>query len=96
MRRAYDLDKFDRASRGPEGALRLLFQLTARPQLVSLGALATILLLAFPTFMQQSVKIGLTQTSHSTEQAFISRAMIYKKPKTGSLTFTDELYSSSK
>jgi hypothetical protein len=96
MRKAHDLDKFDRASRGPEGALRLLFQLTARPQLVSLGALATILLLAFPTFMQQSVKVDLRQTSHVTEQASINRAIVYKKPETGSLTFAPESYSSSK
>ncbi|KAF2635300.1 hypothetical protein P280DRAFT_473857, partial [Massarina eburnea CBS 473.64] len=57
-KRVIDLDRFDSASRGPEGSIKLLFYLARRPRLVSLGALATILMLGFSTFVQQSVQIG--------------------------------------
>lgn len=53
-----DLDRFDLASRGPDGSIRLLFHLSWRQRLVSLGALATVLMLLFPTFVQQSVRVS--------------------------------------
>lgn len=56
-RKAIDLDKFDLASRGPDGSLRLLWHLKLRPHLATLGALCTLLLLAFSTFVQQSVAV---------------------------------------
>lgn len=56
-RRLIDFDKFDLASRGPDGSLRLLWHLRLRPHLVSLGALSTLLMLAYPTFVQQSVSM---------------------------------------
>lgn len=54
-RSASDVDRFDLASRGPDGSVRLLYRLGWKPRLVSLGALATIMLLAFPSFIQQAV-----------------------------------------
>jgi hypothetical protein len=38
--------------------VRLLFHFSWRQRLVSLGALATILMLVFPTFVQQSIQPG--------------------------------------
>ncbi len=52
-----DLDRFDAASRGPEGSIRLLFHFSWRQRLVSIGAAATILMLVFSTFVQQSVQL---------------------------------------
>ena len=60
-RKAIDVDRFDLASRGPDGSLRLLWHLRLRPCLVSLGALSMLLMLAFPTFVQQSLSINLRQ-----------------------------------
>jgi hypothetical protein len=56
--RVVDLDRFDLASRGPDGSMRLLWHFSWRQRLVSLGALATILMLVFPTFVQQSIQQG--------------------------------------
>lgn len=60
-RKAIDTDRFDLASRGPDGCLRLLWHLKMRPHLATVGALSTLLLLAFPTFIQQSVAINTRQ-----------------------------------
>lgn len=57
-RKAVDIDRFDLASRGPDGSLRLLWHLRLRPHLTTLGALSTLLMLAFPTFVQQSVAVN--------------------------------------
>jgi hypothetical protein len=57
-RKAIDIDRFDAASRGPDGAFRLLWHLRLRPHLVSFGALLVILMLAFSSFAQQSVAIN--------------------------------------
>ena len=52
--RLYDLQRFDDASRGPAGAIILLF---GRPQtiLAKLGAIVTVLALVFDPFVQQLV-----------------------------------------
>lgn len=57
-RKAIDLDRFDLASRGPDGSLRLLWHLKLRPHLATVGALCTLLMLAFSTFVQQSVAVN--------------------------------------
>ena len=63
------------ASRGPDGAMRLLWHLRLRPHLVSLGALSTILMLAFPTFVQQSVPVnGRRVEFHAETSTSIKRA----------------------
>lgn len=53
-----DLDRFDLATRGPDGCVRLLWHFAWRQRLVSIGAFSTILMLFFPTFVQQSVQEG--------------------------------------
>jgi hypothetical protein len=74
-RRAVDIEKFDMASRGPDGAMGLLWHLRLRPHLVSLEALITILMLAFPTFVQQSVAVnGRRVEFHAETSTFIKRA----------------------
>ncbi|KAF2818990.1 hypothetical protein CC86DRAFT_375415 [Ophiobolus disseminans] len=73
-RKAYDIDRFDLASRGPDGALRLLWYLRMRPHLVTLGALSTILMLAFPIFVQQSVSMNNTGSIIKDTDAFLYRA----------------------
>ncbi|KAH0548667.1 hypothetical protein GP486_007789, partial [Trichoglossum hirsutum] len=69
-RRAIDLQRFDDASRGPDGSIRLLWHLIPwisncsrqrRFQMVYIGVFATILMLAFPAFVQQSVSIKLRE-----------------------------------
>ncbi|KAF2123016.1 hypothetical protein BDV96DRAFT_639567 [Lophiotrema nucula] len=71
-----DLDRFDSASRGPDGSIRLLWYLSWRQRLVSFGALATILMLVFPTFVQQSVQIGGRQfTEYNSDRASIARSV---------------------
>ncbi|OAL52965.1 hypothetical protein IQ07DRAFT_629469 [Pyrenochaeta sp. DS3sAY3a] len=56
-----DVDRFDLASRGPDGSMKLLYRMGLRPRLVSLGAIATIMLLAFPSFIQQAVNTQLSE-----------------------------------
>jgi hypothetical protein len=50
----WDFEIFDKASRGPIGALMLLFRMKGR-SLAALGALLIVLLLAIDTFFQQVV-----------------------------------------
>ncbi|KAF5002015.1 hypothetical protein FDECE_10757 [Fusarium decemcellulare] len=47
-----DFDRFDAASRGPWGSLRLLRSMTRRPHWISLGALTALLLLSYEPFLQ--------------------------------------------
>ncbi|XPS90735.1 hypothetical protein M3J09_000168 [Ascochyta lentis] len=77
-RPAQDIDRFDLASRGPDGSMRLLWYFALKQNLASLGALATILLLAFPTFVQQAVQIGTTNFQNTgAEFASLPRATQY-------------------
>jgi hypothetical protein len=52
-RSATYLQSFDSASRGPWGAVQLLWQVKGRAVLASVGAFVTVLLLAFEPFAQQ-------------------------------------------
>jgi len=51
----YDLSRYDAATRGPWGALRLIWRLRHRDLLASLGALVTLLTLFADPFAQQIV-----------------------------------------
>ena len=62
------------ASRGPDGSVRLLFHFSWRQRLVSLGALATVLMLVFPTFVQQAIRQG-TSAMVDDVNAIIFRAV---------------------
>ncbi|KAL3490754.1 hypothetical protein BJX62DRAFT_237868 [Aspergillus germanicus] len=66
---------FDNASRGPLGALTMLFKYSGR-SLVSLGAVLTILMLAFEPFVQQILSYPLQYIENSSMPAvtFQSRA----------------------
>lgn len=80
--RIIDLDRFDQASRGPDGSMRLIWHLKGRQRLVTLGALATVLMLFFQTFTQQAVHIGPKQiTLNNTEYAGMQRSIsIFEDP----------------
>lgn len=95
-RRAMDIEKFDLASRGPDGALRLLWHLRLRPHLVSLGALSTILMLAFPTFVQQSVAVVNTGRveSHRDSPTYVKRAGRISATSLQSFSFDDDISNS--
>ena len=77
-RQAIDVDQFDQASRGPDGSMRLLYSLKFQPHLVSLGALSTILLLLFPTLVQQSVALKSRQVAlPDNGQAYLQRVTVF-------------------
>ena len=61
----WDFEIFDKASRGPLGALMLLFRTKGR-SLAALGALLIVLLLAIDTFFQQVVTFPDRWTRHQT------------------------------
>lgn len=86
-RSTIDLELFDKASRGPEGSLELIFQ-WPRFRLITVGALITILMLAFQTFIQQSLLTEVQKFPIDGKAAFIRRALIYHEPQTtpGGLT----------
>jgi hypothetical protein len=60
----WDFEIFDKASRGPLGALMLLFRTKGR-SLAALGALLIVLLLAIDTFFQQVIDQNERWTLHS-------------------------------
>jgi hypothetical protein len=94
-RRAADIEKFDLASRGPDGALRLLWHLKLRPNLVSLGALSTIMMLAFPTFVQQSVAVNTRLVeSHAGSPTYVKRAGRVSVTGLQSFNFDDDTSNS--
>lgn len=74
-RRLRDIDTVDQASRGSWGSILLLFRLTST-QLVSIGALITILATAIDPFTQQIVSYPLRLVSTG-EGAVTSRAQSY-------------------
>jgi hypothetical protein len=84
--RTVDLDRFDQASRGPDGSIRLLCYFSWRQRLVSIGALATILMLVFPTFVQQSVQEGdMDVVQYDTGSASMSRTINIEDSTTGNV-----------
>ncbi|KAG9192837.1 hypothetical protein G6011_11571 [Alternaria panax] len=94
-RKAIDIEKFDLASRGPDGALRLLWHLRLRPHLVSLGALSTIMMLAFPTFVQQSVAVNTRRAKfHTDSQTYVKRAGQVSVSNLESFSFNEDISNS--
>ncbi|KAL2785432.1 hypothetical protein BJX66DRAFT_343071 [Aspergillus keveii] len=82
-RRLQGLQALDDASRGPWGARVLLFHRVGR-SLASLGAVITILALAFEPFMQQLLTYPIRQTFHVSEQT------VAKQVRTFLPTINDE------
>lgn len=76
------LQVFDSASRGPWGALVLLWKTKATALLASLGAFITILLLAFEPFTQQVVRVQ-TKTTWTNEISALSYAPAFKDYRYG-------------
>ncbi|OAL48704.1 hypothetical protein IQ07DRAFT_84448 [Pyrenochaeta sp. DS3sAY3a] len=75
-RQKRDIDTFDCASRGPLGSLGLVWKQlfgTMKLHMTTIGALATILLVAFSTFSQQAIGIS-ERKVHSKNGARIARA----------------------
>lgn len=73
---ALDMQSFDNASRGPLGALCLLFQHRG-PSIASLGAIVTILAMALDPFVQQILSYPVQQTPGITAQATMSQAQTF-------------------
>jgi hypothetical protein len=71
----WDFEIFDKASRGPWGALMLLFRTRGR-SLAALGALLIVLLLAIDTFFQQVVDLPDRWTLQCTAAA-VPKAYVY-------------------
>ena len=57
-----------------------------------MGSLAMVLLLAFPTFLQQAVKTAIRSASYETAEAVVNRAVSYKNARPSSTTVADDLY----
>lgn len=95
-RSTLDISRFEEASRGPRGSLMLL--LSTRPHLVSVGAIATILLLGFSPFAQQSVTIEVRSTNgiSSPTSAIIGRSVQYVNDATNASFVEYDLDSQSR
>ncbi|KAF7196550.1 hypothetical protein HII31_01920 [Pseudocercospora fuligena] len=75
--RLFDLQLFDAASRGPWGALQLLYSLRLHAVIASLGALLTILCLAMDPFSQQIISYNATMVNSSEATALVRNAQAY-------------------
>ncbi|KAJ5766581.1 uncharacterized protein N7511_004197 [Penicillium nucicola] len=71
-----DMQSFDDASRGPLGAMYLLFQHRGL-SIASLGAIVTILSMALDPFVQQILSYPVQQTPGSTTQAWMPQALTF-------------------
>lgn len=75
----WDFEIFDKASRGPIGAIMLLFRTKGR-SLAALGALLILLLLAIDTFLQQVVNLPGRWTLQS-RAGILPRATWYERTR---------------
>ena len=72
-----DLAKYDMASRGPWGSLRLLWTLRGRDSIASIGAFVTIAALAIDPFAQQLVRYYNCRVADLTLSATVPRTSLY-------------------
>ncbi|PVI02014.1 hypothetical protein DM02DRAFT_590107 [Periconia macrospinosa] len=77
-RRTIDLERYDQASRGPYGSMKILFRLSRKPRLVHLGAIATVLMVVFSAFFQQALETRLKEVEDSTGVSSLTYATDYK------------------
>lgn len=83
-RPVYDLQSFDDASRGPWGSVMVLLRYSRNGSFVlSLGAIITILSLAFDPFIQQVLRFPVRQVISSSSTAAIEQAVLAFKPTPG-------------
>lgn len=74
---------FDDASRGPRGALLMLWKTRTTISLAWLGALVTLLLLAFDPFTQRVVSVETRDTVMVNETSTLSSALAFKDERLG-------------
>jgi len=74
-----DLTRYDMASRGPWGALRLLWTLRGRDVVSSIGAFATVAALVIDPFTQQVVQAYTCAIADPKIQASIPRTNVYSE-----------------
>lgn len=81
-RKVSEMQIFDMASRGPWGSLQLLWTTKGRAMLASLGAVVTILMLAFEPFAQQVIVFSTRnhQYHNMTGSLSVSRKWVDKPP----------------
>ena len=75
-----DLTRYDMASRGAWGAVRLLWTLRGRDLVASIGAVVTIAALAIDPFAQQIIHYYTCQIELTTAQAAIPRTNLFYEP----------------
>lgn len=78
------MEVFENASRGPWGALIMLWKIRATSSLASVGALITVLLLAFEPFTQQVVRVETKDIWMSNETSTVSYTSAFKDYRYGS------------
>ena len=72
-----DMSKYDRASRGPKGAVSLLVALRAQSLVTTLGALLTVVAVALDPFAQQIIRYYSCQIPDTGSQATIARSTFF-------------------
>ncbi|KAF2000384.1 hypothetical protein P154DRAFT_534730 [Amniculicola lignicola CBS 123094] len=91
-RRTIDIRKFEEATRGPEGSLKLLTTIAFRPGglLAAVGALITITMLMLSTFSQQTVRIDIKEVRAPFAPGGLSYATSYAQQRSSAAFFTDD------
>ena len=72
-----DMTKYDRASRGPKGAVSLLVALRGQSLVSTLGALLTVVAVALDPFAQQIIRYYSCQIPDTGSQATIARSTFF-------------------
>ena len=81
VRRLYDLEIYDRASRGPLGALQLLWSLKLRLGLAAWGALLVLIALAVDPFTQLVLTVETRPTPSANDTASLPVSSAYDFPQ---------------
>lgn len=72
------MDVFDKASRGPWGAFRFIFDIKGGTRLASLGSLITVLMLGFEPFTQQVIRFSPRRVPVQSMSGSITKATSFK------------------
>ena len=91
-----DLQVFDEATRGPFGALKLLWSINIRASVASMGALITVLALALDPFTQQILSFPTAMTVLNNSTASISAVQVQQVPRTYSSTLGSAIDTGSR
>ena len=83
--RLLDFERFDAASRGPLGAVQILFCINGRAIIASVGATLTILALAMDPFVQQVISFEPKLRQDSKISSMIATALSYDSRSVGVL-----------